>query len=150
MVDVASRWAYVAPLDKINSASVVEAVERLIIGDGCNPKLFISDNGSEFRKDFIEFAEVYGIKAKKSVPHHAAGHGLVEAFNHTIADAIGHMIEEDGGDWEENLPWARRAYLSSPHSALQQGSVALSPAQAFRGWAVQLPLNARRTRQCGC
>ena len=142
MVDVASRWAYVAPLDKINSASVVEAVERLIIGDGCNPKLFISDNGSEFRKDFIEFAEVYGIKAKKSVPHHAAGHGLVEAFNHTIADAIGHMIEEDGGDWEENLPWARRAYLSSPHSALQQGSVALSPAQAFRGWAVQLPLNA--------
>ena len=46
------------------------------------------------------------------------------------------MIEEDGGDWEENLPWARRVYLSSIHSALQSKSVGLSPAEAFRGWAV--------------
>ena len=66
---------------------------------------------------------------------------MVEAFNRTIADIIGHMIEEDGGDWEENLPWARRAYLSSVHTALQSRSVGLSPAEAFRGWVVHRPLD---------
>ena len=84
---------------------------------------------------------MYNIKAKKSVPHHTEGHGIVEAMNRTISDILGHMIEEDGGDWEEHLPWARRAYLSSPHTAIQSGSVGLSPAEAFRGWAVQPTLS---------
>ena len=137
MIDVASRWAYLAPLAKIDSASIVRAVEHHIIGDGIFPKMFITDNGSEFKKDFTDFCTVYNIKAKKSVPHHAEGHGIVEAMNRTISDVLGHMIEEDGGDWEEHLPWARRAYLSSPHTAIQSGSVGLSPAEAFRGWAVQ-------------
>jgi len=141
MIDVASRWAYVVPLAKIDSASIVRAVEDRIIGDGINPKLFITDNGSEFKKDFVEFCEIFQIKTRKSVPHHAEGHGTVEAFNRTLADAISHMIAEDGGDWEDNLPWARRAYLSSVHTAIQSGSVGLSPAEAFRGWAVQLPLD---------
>ena len=133
MVDVASRWAYIVPMKEISSASVMKVVEDRIIGDGINPRLFITDNGSEFKKDFLAFCELYRIKVRKSVPHHAEGHGLVEAFNRTIADVIGHMIEEDGGDWEENLPWARRVYLSSIHSALQSKSVGLSPAEAFRG-----------------
>ena len=31
--------------------------------------------------------------------------------------------------------------MSSVHTAIQSGSVGLSPAEAFRGWAVQLPLD---------
>ena len=118
MIDVASRWVYLAPLSKIDSASVVKAVEHHIIGDGIFPRMFVTDNGSEFKKEFHDFCTVYNIKARKSVPHHAEGHGIVEAMNRTVIDIIGHMIEEDGGDWEEHLPWARRAYLSSPHTAI--------------------------------
>ena len=115
-MDAASRWAYIVPIKTVDSASIVKAVEDRIIGDGINPKLFITDNGSEFKKHFVDFCKEFSIKSRKSVPHHAEGHGMVEAFNRTIADVIGHMIEEDGGDWEENLPWARRAYLSSVHT----------------------------------
>ena len=62
---------------------------------------------------------------------------MIEAFNRTLADAIGSMVVEEGGDWEESLPWARRAYLSAVHTALSSGSVGLSPAEAYRGWAVK-------------
>ena len=103
MIDVATRWAHIVPIAKVDSASVLSVVEDRIIGDGISPRLFITDNGSEFKKDFTEFCEMFNIKVRKSVPHHAEGHGIVEAFNRTIADVIGHMIEEDGGDWEENL-----------------------------------------------
>ena len=141
MIDVATRWAYFVPLDKVDSISVVRAVEHHLIGEGVNPKMFITDNGSEFKKDFSEFCSLYNLKVRRSVPHHAEGHGIVEAANRTISDIIGHMVEEDGDDWEENLPWARRAYLSSVHTALSKGVAGLTPAEAFRGWAVQLPLD---------
>ena len=39
MIDVASRWVYLAPLEKIDSASIVRAVEHHIIGDGIFPKV---------------------------------------------------------------------------------------------------------------
>jgi len=141
MIDVASRWAHIVPIENVTAANVMRVVEDRIIGDGISPNLFITDNGSEFKKEFLDFCDLYRIKVRKSVPHHAEGHGMVEAFNRTIADIIGHMIEEDGGDWEENLPWARRAYLSSVHTALQSRSVGLSPAEAFRGWVVHRPLD---------
>ena len=38
---------------------------------------------------FQGFCAVYNIKLRKSVPHHYEGHGLIEAFNRTLADAIG-------------------------------------------------------------
>ncbi len=55
MIDVASRWAYVVPLSKTDSASIVRAVEDRIIGDGINPKLFITDNGYEFKRILQSF-----------------------------------------------------------------------------------------------
>ena len=58
MVDVASSWAYIVPMREISSASVMRVVEDRIIGDGINPRLFITDNGSEFKKDFLAFCEV--------------------------------------------------------------------------------------------
>ena len=144
MIDVATRWAYFVPLEKPDSFSVVRAVEDRIIGDGSFPRMFITDNGSEFKKTFTEFCELYSIKVRRSVPHHAEGHGLVEAANRTIADVIGHMIEEDGGDWEDNLAWSRRAYLSSIHTALQGKSGAgISPQEAFMRRTVQMPLEIR-------
>ena len=141
MVDVATRYAYFVAMEKIDSFAVVKAVETWLIGTGVFPKLFITDNGSEFRKALTEFCEIYSVKVRRSVPHHAEGHGMVEAANRTIADIIGHMVEEDGGDWETNLPWAQRAYLSSVHTALQaRDGAGLTPAEAYLGRAVQMPM----------
>ena len=96
MIDVASRWAYIVPIPKVDSASILKVVEDRIVGDGIYPRLFITDNGSEFKKDFTDFCDLFQVKVRKSVPHHAAGHGIIEAFNRTIADVIGHMIEVTG------------------------------------------------------
>ena len=142
MIDVATRWAHFVPLDRVDSFAVVKAVEDRLIGEGVFPRLFITDNGSEFKRAFTEFCELYSVKVRRSVPHHAEGHGMVEAANRTISDIIGHMVEEDGGDWEENLPWARRAYLSAVHSALQaRDGGGLTPQEAYLGRSVQLEMD---------
>ena len=144
MVDVATRYAFFIALDRVDSFAVVKAVETHLIGGGIDPKLFITDNGSEFKKAFVEFCELYGVKVRRSVPHHAEGHGMVEAANRTIADIIGHMVEEDGGDWEDNLPYAQRTYNSSIHTAHQgRDGAGLSPAEAYLGRKVQMPVEAR-------
>ena len=141
MIDVATRWAHFAPMDRVDSFAVVKAIEDRLIGEGVFPRLFITDNGSEFKKAFKEFCELYSVKIRRSVPHHAEGHGMVEAANRTISDIIGHMVEEDGGDWEMNLPWARRAYLSAVHSALQaKDGGGLTPQEAYLGRSVQLAM----------
>ena len=107
MVDVATHWAYAVPLPKIDSATITYAVEDRLIGDGINPKMFIIDNGSEFTKDLRGFCEVYNIKVRKSVPHQYERHGLIEAFNRILTDAIGSLVVEEGGAWEESIPLGR-------------------------------------------
>lgn len=138
MVDVATRWAFFVPLKRLDSVSVMKAVVDKLYAAGASPELFITDNGSEFKKTFATFCALLSVQVRKSVPHHAEGHGLVEAANRTISDIVGHMCDEDGGEWDENLPWAQRAYLSAPHTAL--GDV-LSPYEATMGRSMRLPLD---------
>jgi len=64
MVDVATRYAEVVPLPEITSVTVARAVEDRLIGGAVSPKLFISDNGSEFKKDMKRMCEIYSIQQR--------------------------------------------------------------------------------------
>jgi len=66
---------------------------------------------------------------------------MIEAFNKTLTDAIAHLIDEEGGDWEDNLAWARRAYLSAPHDAISSGTMPLTHIEAYRGWKCKFLLD---------
>ena len=57
MIDVATRWAHFVPLDRVDSFAVVKAVEDRLIGEGVFPRLFITDNGSEFKRAFTELSQ---------------------------------------------------------------------------------------------
>jgi len=114
VVDVASRFKVTYPLSEINSSVVAKALNEIYNSQKCPlkwPKVFLSDQGPEFRKDCEKLMKEHGVKIQKA--HSKRTMGIVERFNRTLAERLFRLqdasdlllpLSERDTKWVKNLP----------------------------------------------
>jgi hypothetical protein len=89
-----SRTVGASPIKDLKPETIVKAIKQIYkTTDLKKPVIIQSDNGSEFKKDFVEFYKDSSIKRIK--PYRSRQNGLVENINFIIAKMIAVLLKRD-------------------------------------------------------
>lgn len=86
LIDLYSRWAYAAPVEKIGAAPSVVFVDRAKRKASFPFEVIQSDNGSEFSKWFSQAMERRGIVHRHARVRQCNDQAHVERFNRTVQE----------------------------------------------------------------
>jgi transposase InsO family protein len=127
VVDVFSRYIWLAGLKKKESADVRDAIDKIIKGLGDKPRLLMSDNGGEFVGLLAEYCKSIGIKQIHSRSYSPESNGLVESINRRVRDMLNHIMVRYGNrEWVKHLDLVCEVWNTSKH-----GGQAHSPDYLF-------------------
>ena len=129
MIDPATGWFEIAPLEENDSYSTQKAFDSYWLARYPRPKYCGCDNGSHFKKHFSELLENYGIIRKPSTEYNPQSNGIIERVHQVLGNALRNFeIEQqeldDQNPWDEFLSAAAFAIRSTHHTTLEA-----SPAQ---------------------
>jgi transposase InsO family protein len=129
MIDPATGWFEIAPLEENNSYSTQKAFDSYWLSRYPRPKYIGCDNGSHFKKYFSELIDNYGLIRKSSTEYNPQSNGIIERVHQVLGNALRNFeIEkrelDDQNPWDEFLSSAAFAIRSTHHMTLEA-----SPAQ---------------------
>ena len=140
MIDPVTGWFEIAPLAKRNAYEVQKAFDSYWLARYPRPKEVGMDNGSEFKMEFSDLVENYGMTKKPSTAYNPQSNGVIERVHQVLGNALRTFeLEERELDthnpWDEFLTSAAYAIRSTHHTTLQA-----SPAQLVYGRDMLLPV----------
>jgi transposase InsO family protein len=95
-------------------------VEQIVCRYGC-PRTLLSDRGGEFLSVLSsETYKLMNIKKLNTSGYRPQTNGMVEKFNHTLAQSISQYISYDQRDWDEFLCFACFQYRSSKNETTNE------------------------------
>lgn len=106
LMDVFSRFHWLAPLERKTSRLVKKELNRIYTVHGV-PKRLQSDNGGEFKGDVQKFCLNRKIKMIKSRPYNPKAQGKVERSHRVLRQKIHYDLitqTKTGVNWVKNLP----------------------------------------------
>lgn len=106
VIDVFSRYIMLIPLKGIKSKQVINKLFKRWIAIFGMPKIIHSDNGSQFRNNFMEdFCKVLKINQTFASPYYHQGNGLVERIFRTAKDRIYATSMKFVTSWVDAIPF---------------------------------------------
>lgn len=141
MIDPITGWFEIAPLPTISSYETQKAFDSYWLSRYPRPQEVGVDNGSEFKRYFLDLISNYGLKRKTSTEYNPQSNGIIERVHQVLGNALRNFELEkrelDASDpWDEFLTAAAFAIRSTHHTTLQA-----SPAQLVFGRDMFLPIN---------
>ena len=115
-IDYFSCAPFVIPIPSKEPRHVAKAiVEEVVMRHSC-PQHILSDRGSEFNNQVMEFIveAMCGIKQRFTTPYHPACNGKVENLNKFIKRAMAILVEKFGRGWAHFCKSVAFAYFVSP------------------------------------
>jgi len=128
-IDYFTKWIEVIPVSRIDSKTTVREVLLNIIARYGVPAEFVTDNGSPFQGEFLQFMKEKFIKHRPITPNNPRANGLAERAVQTVKLALQKMAAQDKGarNWDTvGLAKILLGYRCTVHAATQ-----VSPAQAL-------------------
>ena len=134
--DYATRYPEAIPLKKFTAPVVAEHLVELMSRHGI-PREILTDQGTNFTAALLqELYKMLGVKAIKTTPYHPQTDGLVERFNQTLKQMLRKVIDAEGRDWDQLIPYTLFAYREVP-----QVSTGFSPFELVYGRDIRGPLD---------
>ena len=134
--DYATRYPEAIPLKKFTPPVVAEHLVELMSRHGI-PREILTDQGTNFTAALLqELYKMLGVKAIKTTPYHPQTDGLVERFNQTLKQMLRKVIDAEGRDWDQLIPYTLFAYREVP-----QVSTGFSPFELVYGRDIRGPLD---------
>ncbi|RVE41173.1 hypothetical protein evm_014177 [Chilo suppressalis] len=88
IIDAFSKWPEVHILNKIDTESTIEVLDKVFTTFGY-PRILTSDNGTQFvNPKFNEYLKMHAIIHKRSAPYHPATNGQVERYVQTLKNKL--------------------------------------------------------------
>ena len=140
MINLATGWFEVAPVEVINSDSCQAAFDDYWLNRYPRPEFIGFDNGKEFKAVFKEMQKNYGLKKKPSTNYNPQSNGIVERVHQVLNDAL-RTFELDELELDPVRPWDRFlsmvafAVRSTYHTTLEA-----TPGQLVFGRDMLLPV----------
>jgi hypothetical protein len=129
MIDPATGWFEIAPLEENDSYSTQKAFDSYWLARYPRPKYCGCDNGSHFKRYFKDLITNYGLIQKNSTEYNPQSNGIIERVHQVLGNALRNFeIEkrelDNQNPWDEFLSAAAFAIRSTHHMTL-----GASPAQ---------------------
>lgn len=96
--------------------------ENKIIHRYTVPLVVLTDNGSEWGREFEEICARFGIKHERTAPNWPQYNGMVERFVQTVKHGVIVMSSQYGGDWDTYLAQVLRGYRKGTQSSTRFSS----------------------------
>ena len=87
-IDYFTKYVWAEPLKDTKSSSVKNAMINICDKSNTKPKIIQSDNGSEFKGDFSDWANDNDIDLVKTLSYSPTSNGLIENFNKQLRKMI--------------------------------------------------------------
>ena len=131
--DYATRYPEAIPLKKFTAPAVAEQFIELFSRHGVSKEI-LTDQGTNCTSQLLaELYKMIGVKALKTSPCHPQTDGLVEErFNQTLKAMLRRLIQDEGQNWNELIPYILFAYREVP-----QTSTGFSPFKLVYGREVR-------------
>jgi hypothetical protein len=98
VIDVFSRKFWLEPMKKQTSLLTKNALMRIINRAGVSPKYLISDNGTEFHKEFEKYCDTNNIKQRFNRAYAPQANGIVERANKEVRKLMKHIFIQHGNN----------------------------------------------------
>ena len=132
VVDVATRYTWLRPLQHKSAAEVAEALVPILVDFGVPiAKVWSSDNGTEFREVLNEVSAFLSIDKRTSSPYYPESNGLAERTVQTALQVLRKSLEGEGSQWASLLPATQMALNSKFHTR-----IGCTPYEAMLGRAL--------------
>ena len=156
MVDICSRWVIARPMQNRSSEEVARTIVEMWHEAGVHftPTTVVHDNGSEFKKTFIEVCHLLNVEQSWSIAGRPESHGVIEKFNHDFCQLLGKTkygkeqrstaltpMQPHEKRWSWILPHVTSTINSVPTRASSRGIIGFSPSEIFHGLQPELPLD---------
>ena len=126
--DYTTRYPEAFPMRKFTAPAVASRLVELFSRHSV-PMDILTDQGTNFTSALLgELYKMSGVKPIKTTPYHPQTDGLVERFNQTLKQMLRNVINQNGSDWDELLPYVLYAYREVP-----QASTGFSPFELIYG-----------------
>lgn len=118
LTDHKSKMTWASTLKNKTSKHVADQIEKFIFPTlVMKPASCLSDNGPEFiGAPFEEMLKRNGVKGLKITPYMSSSNGLAERTLQTLTELL-RLAQENGQEWDENLPKVLWSYNSTKHAA---------------------------------
>ena len=129
MIDPATGWFEIAPLEENDSYSTQKVFDSYWLARYPRPKIVGCDNGSHFKKYFKELVDNYGLTRKSSTEYNPQSNGIIERVHQVLGNAL-RNFELETRELDEQNPWDE--FLSSAAFAIRSThhmTLGASPAQ---------------------
>jgi len=129
IIDLFSKFVWAFPLIRKSAGHVVACLENLWLTEG-SPRIFQSDNGTEFVNDEIgALSARFNVERRLCRPYNSQCNGAIERLNRTIQTALSRALYTyRSNNWHELLPLIIYAYNTTRHTTTK-----LSPFLTHRG-----------------
>lgn len=103
VVDVLTRFVWLRPLRDKSAPTIATALTSIFFDFGF-PRIFQSDNGSEFRNSLLtSLCTVSKIDKRLVTPYHPRANGLAEKFVHSSSAMVRKLLQGNA-EWDLSLP----------------------------------------------
>ena len=128
IMDYATRYPEALPLRTMASKGIARELMLLISRVGI-PDEILTEQGTPFMSKIMkDLATLLNIKQLRTSVYHPQTDGLVERFNRTLKSMLKKVIEADGRNWDQLLP-----YLMFSVREVPQASTGFSPFELLYG-----------------
>ena len=143
MIDPVTNWFEVTAIQDKIASTVMEAFNNTWLTRYPRPQYIGYDNGSEFKAQFKEMCDNYGIKDKPSTTYNPQSNGIIERVHQVLGNAL-RTFELEDKELDTNDPWgpflsaAAWAIRSTVHTTLDA-----TPGQLVFGRDMLLPIQIK-------
>lgn len=115
VIDLCTRWPEVVCLRSLSARATCDALLAIFSRTGI-PEVIASDCGTNFTAALTrEFLAKLGCSPRFSTPGHPESNGAVERWNKTFKNMLYHVIEREGRNWDQFVPFLLWGYREVPH-----------------------------------
>lgn len=117
--DLFTKWIEIEPLRNATGSLIKNALHDTVISRWGTPRVFISDNGTEFvNKVLTEYTKELNVVHSTTPPYHPQANP-VERVNRVLKAMIRAFVEQDHRSWDAHILDFRFAFNTSKHSSTQ-------------------------------
>lgn len=115
IIDTSTRLLEIAAMTEGTSAGSAHIVDQMWFSRYPRPERCICDQGVEFKGEFAEPLESYGVARINTTTKTPQANGVIERTHRTINGKLRTEIIENAGDWENCLSAVMFALSAAPH-----------------------------------
>lgn len=121
--DLFTKWVELEPLRAATGPAIGKALNSLVVHRWGSPRVFVSDNGSEFINGAIDKFAAENKIHQSPIPPYDPQANPVERVNRVLKAMMIAYLDQDHREWDVHLNEFRFAYNTAYHT-----SIKLSPA----------------------